>query len=256
MPDPMEFQAPTALHNDLLKRWIAAISDQVRNPVASILAALQLFDQKLKLCTHQGGCGAKEMLDTSKLLMERVRRLERYCDEISAFSEPPRLNRRTFNLSSLIYETISEVRLETVADVTIAFLPSTGDGSCRADPWLIKAALRACVNNGIEAVPAERTPSLRLEWHCGADDAWIAIDDNGPGFPTDQVNQALEPFFSTKEAGTGIGLSLAQRNLAAHDGGVSIEKSPHLSGARLKLWFPYVERQHETVNPSATPEDL
>ena len=66
----------------------------------------------------------------------------------------------------------------------------------------------------------------------------IMIDDNGPGIPSEQVNQLFRPFQSTKKSeGTGLGLAVTQKILKEHNGNVHLTKSP-LGGARFVLEIP------------------
>ena len=66
----------------------------------------------------------------------------------------------------------------------------------------------------------------------------IDFDDNGPGIEPEVVKTVLEPFYSTKSNGTGLGLSVVNSVVAAHKGKLNLTKSP-LGGLRVSMEFPH-----------------
>jgi len=66
------------------------------------------------------------------------------------------------------------------------------------------------------------------------DEVWIAVEDSGPGIEPSVRQRIFEPFFSTKAAGSGLGLPIVHAIITQHGGAVGVEPSP-LGGARF--WF-------------------
>jgi len=64
----------------------------------------------------------------------------------------------------------------------------------------------------------------------------VTVSDTGGGIPDAVVRRIYEPFFSTKEAGTGLGMSIVQSLVALHDGTISITTSP--AGTRIDVVLP------------------
>ena len=79
----------------------------------------------------------------------------------------------------------------------------------------------------------------RLE-RASIDGVSIIIEDSGPGVPDELKEKILKPFFTTKAAGigTGLGLPICARIIAAHEGDLAIGRSPELGGARFEVWLP------------------
>ena len=73
----------------------------------------------------------------------------------------------------------------------------------------------------------------------------ITVEDNGPGVPDELRDKILRPFFTTKASGvgTGLGLPICARIIAAHGGHLDIERSEALGGARFVVWLPEHDRQ-------------
>jgi len=67
--------------------------------------------------------------------------------------------------------------------------------------------------------------------------AALVVDDDGPGFPSEQVERILEPFHTTRATGTGIGLAVVRRVVEACNGTIEIGASPS-GGGRFVMVFP------------------
>jgi signal transduction histidine kinase len=108
----------------------------------------------------------------------------------------------------------------------------------KADPDQIKEALANLLLNSCEAMVQGGTITIREE-HGTMDPlgkvALVRIDDNGPGIPEHVREQIFEPFFSTKEEGTGLGLALARRILEEHGGWLNLRHSGRGAGFVLVL---------------------
>lgn len=107
-----------------------------------------------------------------------------------------------------------------------------------ADPELLEQALINLLKNALEAVHGRPAAAVRLG--CGLDDGQVAftIEDNGPGLPQDDPETAFVPFFSTKEGGSGVGLTLARQIALAHGG--RLEHRPRTGGgAVFRLLLPF-----------------
>ncbi|MDR0538343.1 MAG: PAS domain-containing protein [Tannerellaceae bacterium] len=102
-----------------------------------------------------------------------------------------------------------------------------------ADENLITQVLLNVVKNAIEAVGNTRSDGhVQIKALCHADDSiTIDISDNGPGIPPEISSQIFIPFFSTKEGGSGIGLSISRQIMRLHGGSLT------LNGAACETTF-------------------
>lgn len=96
---------------------------------------------------------------------------------------------------------------------------------------LIKNAQQAIHQHGEIYLNAEKNQTGSVE---------ISISDNGCGIPTRDMNNIFIPFFTTKEEGSGIGLSLARQIMRLHDGSINLE-SQEGKGTKVKLVFPCID---------------
>jgi signal transduction histidine kinase len=85
----------------------------------------------------------------------------------------------------------------------------------------------------------EEIRPLKLNISTGYSDtnAWIEINDTGPGIPDKDIDKIFEPLYSTKTYGIGLGLPIVKQIMEQHSGGISIS-SHTTEGACVKLWLP------------------
>jgi two-component system sensor histidine kinase AtoS len=106
-----------------------------------------------------------------------------------------------------------------------------------ADKEQMKQVILNLLLNAIQAMP--KGGRLDLSGQVSADDQWVqfSILDSGVGIPPEDMDKLFDPFFSTKEGGVGLGLSIAHRIIDQHYGKIEIESRPE-QGTVFKLWLP------------------
>ena len=100
------------------------------------------------------------------------------------------------------------------------------------DPVLLRQALVNLLDNAVDAI--EATGRITVSARSSDEDVVIEVTDTGIGLPTDDTDTLLEPFFSTKGRGSGMGLALVHRIVADHGGVLELEpRSP--SGTLVRV---------------------
>jgi len=97
---------------------------------------------------------------------------------------------------------------------------------------LIKNAMQAMTKGG----------NLSVQTGEGSEDIWVSVADTGGGIPQDQLNRIFEPFYTTKEKGSGLGLMIVQRIVRGHGGRIELESQVG-RGATFRIWLPLHERK-------------
>ncbi|MET3723343.1 sensor histidine kinase [Sphingomonas trueperi] len=105
-----------------------------------------------------------------------------------------------------------------------------------ADPELLERALVNLLRNAAEAVRGQQPPRIAIELTTEAAETVLRIRDTGPGIPPDRIDEIFVPFFTTKESGSGIGLSLSRQIAAAHH--ATLMAVPSDEGACFELRIP------------------
>ncbi|MEN8230729.1 MAG: ATP-binding protein [Bacteroidota bacterium] len=122
-----------------------------------------------------------------------------------------------------------------IGDIHVQVYP--GKLSILADPGLLQRVFSNILINAIQSM--ENCISKRLDISATANyqnRTFVKITDTGEGIPPDQIDQVFVPFFSTKENGSGIGLSLCRQIMRVHNGEISI-KSLEGKGTEVCLIF-------------------
>lgn len=82
--------------------------------------------------------------------------------------------------------------------------------------------------------------AIRLSIHDGPMGTWLDVTDAGPGMTPEVLEQALLPFYSTKQTGTGLGLSLSREIIESHGGRISLANRPE-GGLHIRVWLPRIQ---------------
>ncbi|WP_348264804.1 ATP-binding protein [Telmatobacter sp. DSM 110680] len=141
------------------------------------------------------------------------------------------------NVNHLVQEIARLLRDESIRrGVAVRMLLDPDLPRIEADPVQIQQVLLNLANNAMDAMGAvvgSRELTIHSEKH-GTGEVVITIEDNGPGIAPETATRIFEPFFSTKEQGTGMGLAICRSIVEAHDGRIWVEnKRP--TGARFKF---------------------
>jgi signal transduction histidine kinase len=114
----------------------------------------------------------------------------------------------------------------------IEFTMSDPNITVDADQNLISQVLINLIKNSIEA--GEDTPGIEIKVVSGAGingRPEICVIDNGPGISPDEIDEIFIPFFTTKNNGTGIGLSISRQIMKAHGGNLKVRSIPDIETA-------------------------
>jgi two-component system nitrogen regulation sensor histidine kinase NtrY len=109
-----------------------------------------------------------------------------------------------------------------------------------ADATLVEQVLINLVTNALEAMQHQPAPQLRLAAYAQAPHRMVLeVTDNGTGIDTPLLDEIFVPFFTTKKAGSGIGLSLSRQIMQLHHGSIQVQSEPG-RGSQFQLLFPEV----------------
>ena len=212
-----------------LGQMAAVVAHEVKNPLAGIKGAMQV------LISRRPGDDPEALVMGD--IVSRIDALNDLIQDLMMFARPrpPRLS--AINLRHVVDEAIVMLRRDPVGsslDVQIA-----GDaGEITADSDLIRATVLNLLLNSAQAMNGQG--HVRVETAL-RDGMWaIEVSDNGPGVPMDLREQILEPFFTTKARGGGLGLPIAKRVAELH-------------GGTLALTFPASGGMSVTITAPATP---
>jgi signal transduction histidine kinase len=233
----LEERLRVAERSTAMGRFASALAHEIRNPLNAISLAIDHVRSRL---APQDEPRNAEFLALMSTLKSEVSRLNRLVGDFLSSGQPARLDPRPCDVGSVVRETATLVEHKAreqgvQVDVDVAEgLPSTV-----ADPQLLKTCLLNLVLNGFDAMPGGGRLSLetRLDGAPGAPAIEVRVADDGVGMSPEAAASAFEPYFSTKEAGVGLGLALVRRIVEGHGGSVALDSSPG-EGTSVRILLP------------------
>jgi nitrogen fixation/metabolism regulation signal transduction histidine kinase len=173
---------------------------------------------------NEGAEDLREGLDT---IESRSKGLIRFIDAYREYTSLPQPKIKTVRVTDLI-DRVGQFMKTQLKKSTIDFSYSCDSEylTVQADEEMIEQVLINLVKNAIESL--HNKPNGRITLHGWAKDNNVVIDvtDNGPGIIKEALVKIFVPFFTTKKAGSGIGLSLSRQIMQMHNGTLTVESEP------------------------------
>ena len=203
-----------------LGRLTAGVAHEVKNPLNAMTIHLELLKQKLN--TGAGPDATDPHID---IIAREIRRLDDVVQGFLKFARPEELTLRPVSPAELADEVLKTLAVE--ANVTgVAFesviAPDVPD--IEADAGILRQALLNLAKNAVQAMPRGGTLTIgcaptkdgRVE---------IRVSDTGEGIAPENLARIFDLYYTTKQTGTGIGLSLVYRTVQLHSGDIDVEST-------------------------------
>lgn len=206
-------------------RMTATVAHEVRNPLAGILATMQSVETEMR---------AARLGDTFEIIQGEVERLTDLLDSFFTFVRDKPSRRMRVFLKDLVEGSIRSLGARA-EHVDVGYLPAQ---PVKLDPLQMKQVLINLLANGVDALRSGKgrvTVSAELD----GEDLKLWVRDDGAGMTSEVLANAVEPFFSTKHTGTGLGLSVCYQLVEAHGGAIHLESSPG-AGTLVEIYLPGV----------------
>ena len=199
-----------------LQTMTAGLAHEVRNPLNAAKLQLELLERRLR---KQGD--DPKIIEPIGLAHHEMQRLTEMLNEFLSFARPPELRTHEHDVVTIARHVIELEGPLAQSNGTALVLQDTSESAVvRVDPGKLHQVIQNLVRNAIEAAGANGrvNVSVALESHA----LHIRIADDGPGIPEAVRTRIYEPFFSTKEGGTGMGMSIVHNFVAMHGGTIDI----------------------------------
>ena len=211
-----------------LGEMVAGISHEIRNPLGIIKSSSELLKKKMSRYDPSDSIPS--------IIIEESSRLNNIITDFLAYAKP-----RSPNLILC--------RIEDVLEKNITFLASQiNEEGCiiekdydndlpeiLADPEMLYQAFLNILINAMQAMP--EGGKIHIEIGSSGNTVTIYFEDEGEGIPEDILNKIWDPFFTTKEKGTGLGLGIVKNIIESHRGSIQVINRS-VCGARVKVEMP------------------
>lgn len=204
----------------------AGVAHEVRNPLTVIKGFMQLLQQEVGK--------DKEYLS---LMLSEISSIEKVIQEFLSIAKPNATVFEPKNLCAILDNVVDLISTQaTMNNIRITLNIDDENLLVECCEIQLKQVFNSILQNSIEAIQNGQEIVISVKKH-NSTEVKICILDKGVGIPSERIKRLGEPFYSTKEKGTGVGLMMSYRIIESHGGKISI-KSQVGKGTTVTLFFP------------------
>jgi signal transduction histidine kinase len=169
-----------------------------------------------------------ENVEYAEVALGELDRVERSISHLLRYAKEEDLDFAPTNLANVVDEALKEMRAKLdAARVAVSRNYITGP-TIVGDASKLRQVFANIFDNAIDAFPAEM-PERRIDLFVEngvLERARVRVKDNGAGIPPEKIDRIFNPFFTTKESGTGLGMAISKKIVEAHDGTIDVVSEP------------------------------
>ncbi|WP_229801436.1 sensor histidine kinase [Tateyamaria omphalii] len=209
------------------------IAHEIKNPLTPIQLSAERIKRKFSPKVGEESDSLEQMTD---VIVRQTGDLRRIVDEFSKFARMPEPDRKSHDLTKLVQDAVVLQQSGQPGVQIVADLPNHSVHA-EVDATMISQALTNLVKNGGEAieslnkkgVPDGHVARIEVAMKTGPIGAEITISDNGIGLPEDRA-RLFEPYVTTRDEGTGLGLPIVKKIIEEHGGTLTLEDAAPFEG--------------------------
>ncbi|MHB8384263.1 MAG: ATP-binding protein [Candidatus Binataceae bacterium] len=233
-----------------LDELTATFAHEIRNPIAAAKSLVQQMGEDPT---------SHENVEYAKVALDELARVERSVSHLLKYAKEEDYKFESVNLAAVLDGALTQMRAKLEANHVAVSRNYLSGPTVRADADKLRQVFSNIIDNAIDAMSGaadsvERRIELAIQrGRLGM--ATVRIRDNGCGIPADQLGKIFNPFYTSKETGTGLGLGVAKKVLDAHRGAIEVSSNPG-AGAEFALSIPLADAlRDETANANASAND-
>jgi len=240
-----------------LGRLSAGVAHEVKNPLNAMMIHLELLRQQFASTVRPAraavaGAGRAVVATVSAepvtvepaqalqhldIISSEIKRLDEVVQGFLKFTRPEDLKLQPVQLSALFDEIVPIVRPEAERSRVELIVDSEKAPDVNGDPAMLRQAFLNLALNACQAMPNGGTLRITCEGLRGRKVA-ISFADTGVGIKPEHLQRIFDLYFTTKEKGSGIGLSMVYRTVQMHDGEIEVQSTPG-SGTTFRVLLPH-----------------
>jgi signal transduction histidine kinase len=219
----------------------AGVAHEIRNPLNAISVGLQRLRREFAPAGTEARTEYERFLE---ILRGEVGRLNAIVSQFLSLARPARLTLTEAPLAPVLQDLATLLESQASAQhVRIVQQLDLAGATVRMDKPQLTQAFMNLMLNALQAMPGGGAVTIQASLASAGPTARVTVSDTGPGVPAKHLDRIFEPYFTTKEGGTGLGLALARKIVEEHQGTIRAENSPG-GGAIFLVTLPVVaERQ-------------
>jgi two-component system sensor histidine kinase PilS (NtrC family) len=235
----MEKKLETSKNMALIGEMAAGWAHEVRNPLAAITGSIELLKQGLKLD------GTDERL--MQIILRGKDQLESFARDFLSMARPVPVSRELVDLNEVVEEVLEYIKLNKDWTSTIKIVKvSSSKALAFANKEQVRQIINNLVLNAIQSMEEDGVLSIetrRVKLEDKKEYAEIKVSDTGCGIKENDLKNIFEPFFTKKEKGTGLGLTIVSHLVDGYNGKIKIESTIN-QGTICAVWLPGKKEEH------------
>ncbi len=229
------------------------IAHEIKNPLTPIQLSAERLKRKYLKNIDKDAEIFEQCTDT---IIKHVGDIGRMVDEFSSFARMPDPVMKPQSLTKLVEDSLTLVK-QAHEKIKFSLTKDSVLDSVNCDAQQIRQVMTNLLKNAIEAIEMQNDISGKIDILIGqrGAESFIAITDNGSGFPENEdIAKLTEPYITHKQKGTGLGLAIVKKIIEDHNGKLSLgvpawlgenDKWQDLGGACVVLTFPRVKNSDQ-----------
>lgn len=223
----LEKEVVRSRHLNAIGSLAAGVAHEIRNPLSSIKGFAVYFKQRLS--------GNRDDEETAEIMIAETERLNRVISQLIEFARPLTLKKEKTALTGLVQQTVKLIEGEARKNSVQIDVRAPEDlPAAEIDPDKIRQVLLNIFLNALAAMPGGGRLSVELSQR--QDVLEVVVSDTGAGIDEKDLPRIYDPYFTSKPAGTGLGLAVVQKIMEAHGAFLQIESRAG-AGTRVVLRF-------------------
>ncbi|MED1305013.1 PAS domain-containing sensor histidine kinase [[Bacillus thuringiensis] serovar konkukian] len=214
----------------------AGVAHEVRNPLTVIKGFIQLFQ-----------INKEDQEKYFDLMLSEIERIEAILQEFLSIAKTDEISTEKKNIYQIFKNVVSLMNTKAImTNIQVELYADSKEIIIECSENQLKQVFINILQNSIEAMPDGGRISIHIK-EIGKDGIIISVIDKGIGIPEERIKRLGEPFYSTKEKGTGIGLMLSYKIIESHQGKISIMSEVGV-GTTVTIYLPKVQSKQSISN--------
>lgn len=211
----------------------AGLAHEIGNPLNSLTIHLQLAERDLRELPESK---KKKIARNLQIAKEEIKRLDRIVSQFLGAIRPFKTTFKLKNINEVLDAALDFMAPEiSLAKVTVERRFQTNLAPTLIDEDQLKQAFFNVIKNAVEAMP--KGGLLQVQTQIKSQQIRISFADTGVGISKEKLDRIFEPYFSTKEKGTGLGLTIVSRVVTEHGGNIQVKSAPG-KGTQFVIYLP------------------
>jgi signal transduction histidine kinase len=207
----------------------SSIAHEIRNPIAAAKSLVQQMGEDPT---------SVENVEYAKVALEELDRVEHRVSHLLKYAKEEDYAFALVNLAGVVDSALTQMRAKLDAAKVAVSRNYIGGPTVQADAEKLRQVFANVVDNAIDALqPVSEGRRIELFLDNGGGHATVRLRDNGSGIPADQLARIFNPFFTTKEKGTGLGMAISRKIVEAHQGTIDASSEPG-RGTEFRVTLP------------------